>query len=64
MDINGPFSNLPLDLSCIEKALRLNDLQYLHTLFDESELILVTSNEVLWFSGPLLGWGIGIFFHG
>ncbi len=25
---------------------------------------LVNSNEVLWFSGPLLGWGIGIFFHG
>jgi len=25
---------------------------------------LITSNEVLWSSGPLLGWGIGIFFHG
>ncbi len=25
---------------------------------------LLTSNEVFWSSGPLLGWGIGLFFHG
>ncbi len=25
---------------------------------------LVTTNAVLWSSGPLLGWGIGLFFHG
>ncbi len=25
---------------------------------------LLNSNDVLWSSGPLFGWGIGIFFHG
>jgi len=25
---------------------------------------LVTSTEYLWFKWPLLGWGIGVFFHG
>ncbi len=25
---------------------------------------LLTSTEYLWFKWPLLGWGIGVFFHG
>lgn len=46
MKINGPFATLPLDLSCVDKAGRLNDITHLHELFDESELILATSNEI------------------
>ena len=25
---------------------------------------LVTSPQVLWFKFPLMGWGVGVFFHG
>jgi hypothetical protein len=25
---------------------------------------LITSPQVLWFKFPLIGWGIGVFFHG
>ena len=46
MKINRPFAELPLDLSCVEKACRLHDIKQLHNLFNDSKLILVTTNEV------------------
>lgn len=41
-----PFSRLPEDLSCIDKAIAQNDLTQLQGLFNNSEFNLLTSDEI------------------
>ena len=46
MNINAPFATLPQDLSCVDKACRLNDITQLHQLFSGFKLDLKASHEI------------------
>lgn len=46
MAIEGPMELLPTETECVDRALKLNDLEQLAGLFDNSELVLTTSNNL------------------